>query len=104
MSTTLAEATRDNLLAELNKVIETAEQLLKSASHEGEEQTEAFIARAEENLKAGKARLIELEALMIGKTRAAAKATDHYVHEHTWQTIGMFAGMGVLLGLLLNRR
>ena len=34
----------------------------------------------------------------------AAKATDTWVHDHPWTAIGIAAGIGVLLGLVVNRR
>ena len=45
------------------------------------------------------------EALRV--TRAAEntlRATDDYVHEHPWASIGIAAGVGVLVGLLINRK
>jgi ElaB/YqjD/DUF883 family membrane-anchored ribosome-binding protein len=95
---------REHLLADLNKVIVDAEQLLKTVGTEGGEQAQAFRTKVEENIRLGKERLLELEETLLEKTRAATQATDSYVHEHPWQTVGLFAGLGVVLGLLLNRR
>jgi len=94
--------TRENLLADLNKVITDAEQLLKNIGDEGGEQATTFRNKVEENLKVGKERLLELEESLLERTKAAAQTTDSYVHEHPWQTVGIVAGVGVLLGLLLN--
>jgi ElaB/YqjD/DUF883 family membrane-anchored ribosome-binding protein len=33
-----------------------------------------------------------------------ARATDDYVHEHPWKSIGVAAGVGLLVGLLIGRR
>ena len=44
------------------------------------------------------------EEVLIEKTRAAARATDDYVHENPWQAVGIGAGVGFLLGLVLGRR
>ncbi|MDQ1316092.1 MAG: hypothetical protein QG662_2201, partial [Pseudomonadota bacterium] len=38
------------------------------------------------------------------RTKAAAKATDEYVHVHPWQAIGVAASVGVVIGLLIGRR
>ena len=43
------------------------------------------------------------EALMV-RTKAAVKATDGYVHENPWQSIGVGAGLGLLVGFLISRR
>ena len=36
--------------------------------------------------------------------KAAARATDDYVHDNPWQAIGAAAAIGFLAGLLMNRR
>ena len=36
--------------------------------------------------------------------KAAAKATDGYVHENPWKSVGIAAGVGLLLGMLIGRR
>ena len=51
-----------------------------------------------ENAAADKARLA------AEKARAAARATDDYVHVHPWTAIGIAAGVGLMLGVLIGRR
>jgi ElaB/YqjD/DUF883 family membrane-anchored ribosome-binding protein len=34
----------------------------------------------------------------------AVEAADDYVHTHPWPVIGMAAGVGLLIGLLISRR
>ena len=36
--------------------------------------------------------------------KRAARVTDDYVHDNPWQAIGIAAAVGVLVGLLMNRR
>ena len=55
-------------------------------------------------LKGARIRLAEAEATLMAKTRAAARATDAYVHESPWTAVGVAAGVGLLLGLVLSRR
>jgi ElaB/YqjD/DUF883 family membrane-anchored ribosome-binding protein len=33
-----------------------------------------------------------------------ARATAHYVHAHPWKAIGVAAGIGLLVGMLIGRR
>src|SRR2546430_12233220 len=49
--------------------------------------------------RSAKDRLGELQEVAVKKTRAAARATDDYVHEHPWRAIGVAAGVGVVIGL-----
>ncbi|MEN9395891.1 MAG: hypothetical protein RLZ81_421 [Pseudomonadota bacterium] len=51
-----------------------------------------------------KAVIADAEAALFDKTRAAAQATDAFVHESPWQAVGIGAGVGFLLGLILGRR
>ena len=51
-----------------------------------------------------KIRLAEAEDEIINKTRAAARATDEYVHDNPWQAVGVAAAIGVLVGLIVGRR
>ena len=95
---------QEKLLDDFNAVIAEAEQLLKSVTSEGGDKADSLRVKVEENLRVAKARLQDLEDAVIEKTRAAAHATDDYVHDHPWQVIGVAAGIGVLVGLLLSRR
>ena len=60
--------------------------------------------RLTDKLTAAKSKLQELEAAVVQKTKAAARVTDDYVHENPWKAVGVAAGVGFLLGLLVNRR
>jgi ElaB/YqjD/DUF883 family membrane-anchored ribosome-binding protein len=94
----------ENLLTDLNRIIVDAEAVLKSAADEGGAEAKAFRQKVEANLVLAKERLYELEETLSEKTKAAAQTANGYVHEHPWQTVGLVAGAGILLGLLLNRR
>ena len=60
--------------------------------------------RTQARLQAARVRLVQAEEVLVAKTKAAARATDAYVHESPWVAVGVAAGMGVLVGLLLGRR
>ncbi len=55
-------------------------------------------------ISSAKTRLVEVEHKVVDHAKYAAKATDSWVHEHPWTAIGIAAGVGVLLGLVVNRR
>ena len=61
-------------------------------------------AKAEESLKAARARLAEQEAAAMAKAKAAAKAADDYVRAHPWQAAGIAAAVGFVLAVLAVRR
>ena len=38
------------------------------------------------------------------KAKEAGQATDAYVRENPWQAVGIAAGAGLLIGMLISRR
>ncbi len=107
MVQTAKEVTRDKLLQDFNTVVAETEQLLKDAAVASGDKAATWRNDIELKLKAAKDKLVEIEHVAAEKTKAAAEATDHYVHEKPWQAIGITAGVSVLvgitIGLLLNR-
>ena len=102
------EASREQLLKDFNAVVTDTEALLKSAAAAGGEKADAWRANVERNLQTAKTKLIALEEAAVERTKAAARATDDYVHDNPWQSVGIAAGaglaVGLVIGLLLNRR
>jgi ElaB/YqjD/DUF883 family membrane-anchored ribosome-binding protein len=96
------DSNTDKLVEDFNTVISDTEQLLKSVAATGGEKAGALRASVEENLKLARQRLQSLEAAALEKTRAAARASDEYVHDHPWESIGIAAGMGAIAGLIIG--
>jgi ElaB/YqjD/DUF883 family membrane-anchored ribosome-binding protein len=99
-----SEVTKQQLVHDFKVVIADAEALLKATAGQGGEAVAAARARAEESLAVAKARMAEAQEALLVKTRAAAKATDEYVHMHPWKAIGAAAGVGLVIGMLIGRR
>ena len=57
-----------------------------------------------DRLHDAKMRLADAEAALVDKTKATARATDDYVNENPWQAVGIAAGVGLLLGIIIGRR
>ena len=99
---------KDKLLHDFNEVITDTEQLLKSVAAAGGDKSQELRASVEHKLKAARERLQQLEESALERTRAAARKTDQYVHGHPWESIAISAGLaavvGIVVGLLLNRR
>jgi len=96
--------TKDQLIRDFKVVVADAEALLKATAGQGGEVVAAARAKAEESLAAAKVKMSEAQAALAAKSKAAAKATDEYVHVHPWQAIGVAASVGVVIGLLIGRR
>lgn len=95
---------KDKLVADLKVVVSDAEELLAATAQSTGEKVAELRERLQENLRNARYRLADAEAAIRERTREVAKATDHYVHEHPWKAIGVAAGVGLLVGLLIGRR
>lgn len=98
------EVNTDQLVADLKTVMQDAEALLKATSTLTGEKIQEVRARAEESLRQAKVRLTEVEEEAMRRAKEIASAADEYVHENPWQSVGIAAGIGLVVGLLLARR
>jgi ElaB/YqjD/DUF883 family membrane-anchored ribosome-binding protein len=95
---------KEKLLNDVRSVLNSTEEMLASASDEGGASAIELKRKVAANLKLAKERLTEAQEAVVVKAKAAAKATDEYVHENPWKSIGIAAGVSFLLGLLVSRR
>jgi ElaB/YqjD/DUF883 family membrane-anchored ribosome-binding protein len=96
--------TKEQLVNDFKVVIADAEALIKATANQGGEAVSHLRAKAEESLAVAKEKLADAQDALIEKGRVAAKATDEYVHEKPWNAVGIAAGIGLLVGLLIGRR
>lgn len=98
------ETTTEQLVSDLKSVMSNAEALLKATSAQTGERIQEVRARAEESLRQARTRVDEIEQHALRTAREMAGAADEYVRGNPWQSIGVAASVGLLLGLLLGRR
>jgi ElaB/YqjD/DUF883 family membrane-anchored ribosome-binding protein len=96
--------TREKLVSDLKVVIGDAEELLRATANQAGEKIAEIRVKAEENLRNAKIRLARAEEAMLERTKAAARATDDYVRANPWRAVGIAAGAGFIVGLLVGRR
>lgn len=101
---TSAAASKEKLMEDLRLVVADAEELLRATASQAGEGAVAARARIQESLQVVKGRLAAAENAVIERGRQAAKATDQYVHNNPWQSIGISACAGVIVGMLIARR
>jgi ElaB/YqjD/DUF883 family membrane-anchored ribosome-binding protein len=95
---------QEKLVSDIKAVISDAEEVLSATADQAGDKVATLRARVQARLHDAKVRLGEAEAVLVAKTKAAARATDAYVHESPWTSIGVAAGVGLLLGLVISRR
>jgi ElaB/YqjD/DUF883 family membrane-anchored ribosome-binding protein len=81
-----------------------AESLRAATAAQTGEKIEEARAHAEESVRAAKARLSGIEDEALERARALADDADHYVRGNPWGAVGIAAGLGLVLGLLIGRR
>lgn len=95
---------RDRLIDDLKMVIKDAEELLKSTRQQAGEGYQVARARFESTLSNARSGLSSLEENMEAMARDAIETTDEYVKTHPWQSVGVGALAGLIVGVWLGRR
>ena len=97
-------AVADEVESDVGKAIGGAEDMLAQAANATGEKAAELRGRALEQLKALREKLADAQHTALEKGKAAAHATDDYVHDHPWRSILAAASLGVVVGLLISRR
>ena len=99
-----AAISKDKLVSDLKVVVADAEELLKATASQAGEKAAELRSRLQDRLRDAKVRLADAEAALIDTTKAAARATDDFVHDHPWKAVGAAAAVGLVIGVLIGRR
>lgn len=95
---------KEKLVADIKMVMGELDELVRdSASEVGDEFIE-LQGKLREQVDVARETLKDLEGKVAKRARSVAVAGDEYVRGHTWTSIGIATGVGVVIGLLLNRR
>lgn len=97
------EISKEKLMQDLHVVVADAEELLRATAGQAGEKVAVARERIQENLAAAKDRLVAAEQAVLASTKQAAKVTDEYVHENPWKAVGIAAGVGLIIGMLISR-
>jgi len=99
-SATEIERSTEQLLEDLRAVVRDGEELLKAGAEDLSERG----AAARERLAAALETAKETRERLQERAREGAKAADRMVREHPYQSVGVAFGIGMLLGVLVNRK
>lgn len=100
----MTEASTQKLMDDLRAVVADAEALMAATQDAATSQVREARARAAESLEQARARLESLEDEVTTRAKEAASDADRWVRENPWQTVGIAAAAGFLVGLLISRR
>lgn len=100
----ITQVSKDKLVTDIRVVIADAEELLKATAGQAGEKAAELRAKMQDHLVSAKARLAEAEAVVVDKAKVVGRVTDDYVHDNPWKSVGIAAGVGLVIGLLIGRR
>ncbi len=92
------------LLNDFKALVADAEALLDATANQGGEAVAQIRAQAQDSLAQAKTNLMDVQDELPAKAKAVAADADAYVHEKPWHSVGIAAGLGLLIGLLISRR
>ena len=95
---------KQKLVSDMKIVVSDAEEILRATAGVAGEKMVDLREQIADRLHDAKMRLADAEAALVDKTKAAARATDDYVNDNPWQAVGIAAGVGLLLGIIIGRR
>ena len=98
------DISREKLAADLRIVVADAEELLRVTAGQVGDKAVVARERIQESLRVAKDKLARAEEAVIDRTKAAARVTDDYVHDHPWGAVGIATAVGLVIGMLISRR
>lgn len=99
-----ARPARDQLAAEVKSALASAEAMLTEAAGATEHEAKVLREKAAEVLARAGDALHGAADSAVTHAKAAAHRTDLWVHENPWKAVGVGAAVGLVIGLLINRR
>ncbi|MGZ8434021.1 MAG: DUF883 family protein [Candidatus Binatia bacterium] len=95
-------SSKERLASDLKNLVADAEELLKATASQAGDKIGVARQKIEQSLIEGKKALADAEKVIVEKSNEAAEIADDYVRENPWSAIGIAAGIGLVLGLLIR--
>lgn len=95
---------RDALITDVKSGLNNVEELLREAASSTGDRATELRDSAMASLRTARESLVDLQENMLERGKKAARATDDYVHDNPWRSLGMAVATGFVIGLLINRR
>lgn len=104
MARQTAEKAQDILMSDFQTLVADTEKLLAHTASLAGDQADELRGQIQESLVRARETLKLTEEALRERGKAAVVATEDYVQTNPWQSVGIAAGAGFLLGLLATRR
>lgn len=104
MSDLIDQGNERKIVADMKTVVADAEEILRETAGVAGDKAHVLREHMGDRLRSAKLRIADAEAAVLEKAKAAACSADHCVRENPWESIGVAAAVGLLLGVLIGRR
>ncbi len=100
----MSTVNKDKLIADMKVVVADAEELLRATANQAGDKVGELRGKIQDHLITARASLADAQAAMVDRAKQVGRATDDYVQDNPWRSVGIAAGVGLLVGLLIGRR
>jgi len=100
----MEHVTSERLMQDMRVVVADAEDLLKATAGQTGERIEKIRAKAEESLRTARNRMQIAGKAVQESATEAVQTVDDQVRKNPWTAVGIAAGVGLVLGIVLGRR
>lgn len=104
MASKTAKTAQDILMADFQTLVRDTEKLLEHSATLAGDQADELRQQINDSLSRARETLQQTQESVVERGQAALTATEDYVQSNPWQSVGIAAGVGFLIGLLASRR
>ncbi|MGX0891597.1 ElaB/YqjD/DUF883 family membrane-anchored ribosome-binding protein [Pseudomonas sp. ADAK2 TE3594] len=104
MARTTAKTAQEVLMEDFQTLVTDTERLLEHTKSLAGDQADELRQQIHDSLMRARETLRLTEDSVRERGKAAVTATEDYVQANPWQSVGIAAGVGFLIGLLATRR
>lgn len=98
------DANRDKLITDVKTLMADADDIVKAMASATGEKASELGEKLRVKLRSAKEKMGDVQEVLAERAKAAARATDDFVHDNPWKSVGIAAAAGFLIGLLVNRK
>jgi ElaB/YqjD/DUF883 family membrane-anchored ribosome-binding protein len=98
------DASRDKLITDVKTLMSDADDIVKAMASATGDKAAELGEKLRVKLRTAREKMGDVQEVVADRAKAAARATDDFVHDNPWKAVGIAAGVGFLIGLLVNRR
>ncbi|BBU27012.1 hypothetical protein BTHE68_07460 [Burkholderia sp. THE68] len=94
---------KQKIIEDIKVLLNDSEELLRLSATLPGEGVEALRSRLRDHVDSARVALEDAQSSAQSRYRAGVDCTEKYVKDNPWQSLGIAAGVGFLVGLLVSR-